>query len=107
MTSCGLSIDLRQFFQIDAIDPILQFLGVLILQLDLDKITIGNHDPQSGMFAFSLEWFKPRGAIDSDGLVVTFTAFAVVIPRWGGGAAMILVISPNEGRVGRGCRPLP
>src|SRR5436309_616788 len=107
MTSFGLSLNLRQFFQIDALDPVLQFLRILILQLDLDKITIGDHDPQSGMFAFCFESFKPRIGIDGDRFAVTFAAFAVAIPRSGGGTDVVRIGHGIEYANRRGWRLLP
>ena len=89
MTSCCLSLNRRKFFQINALDPLLQFLRVLVLQLDLKGITIGNHYPESGMSAFFLECFKRGVAIDGDRLAVTFGAFASVLPRIRGGADVV------------------
>src|SRR5437879_10139221 len=34
------SLNRGEFFQIDALDPFLQFLGILILQLDLKKVAL-------------------------------------------------------------------
>src|SRR5436190_14550228 len=80
MTSCRLSLNRRWFLQIDAFVPFLQFFWVLVLQLDLNEITIGDHDPESSMLAFFLEGFETRITIDSDRLAVTFVGLAAVVP---------------------------
>ncbi len=59
-------LDRRQFFQIDALDPFLQFLRILVLQLDLEKITIGDHYPKRGVSILLFERFEAGIAIDSD-----------------------------------------
>src|SRR5438046_10493053 len=69
----------------DALDLSLQFAGLLVLQLDLEKVTVGDHHPQGGVLTFVLERFKSRVAIDRDRFAVTFAAFAVAVPRSGGG----------------------
>src|SRR5436190_11898654 len=80
MTSCRLSLNRRWFLQIDAFVPFLQFFWVLVLQLDLNEITIGDHDPESSMLAFFLESFETRIPVDGDRFTVTFVGFAVVVP---------------------------
>jgi hypothetical protein len=40
-----LSFDRAQLFEINALDPFLQFAGLLVLQFYLDEITIGDHYP--------------------------------------------------------------
>src|SRR5436190_8132543 len=91
MTSCRLSLNRRWFLQIDAFVPFLQFFWVLVLQLDLNEITIGDHDPESSMLAFFLEGFETRVTIDGDRLAVTFVSFAVVVPGSRGGVHVIRV----------------
>src|SRR6266496_4793523 len=93
--ACQL-LSLREFFQIDALDPSLQFAGLLVLQLDLEKVTVGDHYPQSGMLTFVLERFKSRVAIDRDRFAVTFAAFAVAVPRSGGGSDIIRISNRIE-----------
>src|SRR6266508_24449 len=80
--ACQL-LSLREFFQIDALDPSLQFAGLLVLQLDLEKVTVGDHHPQGGMLTFVLERFKSRVSIDRYRFAVTLDAFADADPRSG------------------------
>src|SRR4029450_6561489 len=75
----------------DAFDPFLQFFWILVLQLDLNEITISDHDPESSMLAFFLEGFETRVTIDGDRLAVTFVGFAVVVPCSRGGIHVIRV----------------
>jgi hypothetical protein len=62
----GLSFNRRQFFQIDPFDPSLQFLWILVLQFDLKKITVGDHDPKRGVFAFVFERLETGIAVNRD-----------------------------------------
>src|SRR5438034_9264267 len=80
MTSCSLSLNRGELFQIDALYPFLQFLGLLVLQLDLKKIAISDHYPERGMLAFSFECLEPGSAIDRHRFAVAFGALAIVIP---------------------------
>ena len=80
-----------QLFQIDAFDPFLQFLWILVLQFDLKKIAIGDHDPKRGVFAFLFECFETGIAINRDRFAVTFTGLAIVIPRSRGGTHVIRI----------------
>src|SRR4029077_18712022 len=93
------------FLQIDALDPFLQFFWVLVLQLDLNKITIGDHDPESSMLAFFLEGFETRVTIDGDRFAVTFIGFAVVVPGSRRGIHVIRVCYGIE-YADRRCRSL-
>src|SRR6266508_22953 len=93
--ACQL-LSLRESLQIDALDPSLQFAGRLVLQLDLEKVTVGDHYPQSGMFSVFLERFKSRVAIDRDRFAVTFAAFAVAVPCSGGGSDIIRISNRIE-----------
>src|SRR5260370_29025913 len=87
----GLSFNRRQLFQIDAFDPFLQFLWILVLQFDLKEITVGDHDPQRGVFAFLFERLKTGIAFNRDRFAVTFSGLAVVVPGSGGGAYVIRI----------------
>src|SRR2546425_8774487 len=59
------------------------------------------------MFAFCFECFNPWIAIDGDGLAVTFAAFAVAIPRSGGGTDVIRIGNGIEYADRRGWHLLP
>src|SRR5439155_10592431 len=67
------------------------FLGILILQLDLKEITIGNHYPKRGVFTFLFKRLETGITIDGNRLAVTFAGFAVVVPRGGGGGDVIRI----------------
>ena len=84
------------FFQINALDPLLQFAGLLVLQLDLDKIAIGDHYPQRGVLAFLFECLETGIAIDGHRFGVTFAGVAVAIPRFGRRANIIRVCNGIE-----------
>ena len=102
-----MSLDRRQFFQINTLNPLLQFARFLVLQLDLDKITIRNHHPKGGVFAFFLKRFKTGVAIDGDSFAVTFAAFAIVIPCSCGGTDIIRISNRIEYANRRGRRFVP
>src|SRR2546427_8234173 len=86
-----VSFDLRQFFQIDALDPLLQFLGVLVLYLDLHEITIGDHHPKRGVFLWLVVVLAAGVTVNRYRFAVSIFGFTRVIPGSGSGADIIWI----------------
>ena len=86
-----LSFDRGQLLQVNALDPLLQFAGVLVLQFYLDEITIGDHHPQSSVLGVFFECFETGIAIDVHRFGITFARVAVALQRLGRSAHIIRV----------------
>ena len=83
--------DRGQLLQVNALDPLLQFAGILVLQFYLDEITVGDHHPQSSVLGVFFECFETGLAIDVHRFGVAFAGVAVTLPRFGRSADIIRV----------------
>ncbi len=81
----------RQLLQIDAFEPLLQRRGILAGGLDLQEVTLRDHDPEGAVLPVVLEAGQ---SIDCDRLRVALRIGGVRIPR--GGGAATLTPDPKE-----------
>jgi len=92
-----LSLDHGQLLQVNALEPPLQFAGILVLQFYLDEIAVGNHHPTEQRALCLFRMFRNRACIDVHRFGVAFAGVAVALPRFGRSADIIRVRKLNRG----------